>query len=156
MGELQLPDHSGICEREARHLHQPLTASLRASLSSLCISFRLSVTFTLSQRGSNHTASCSSAGRAPIRMPCAHKTRRKWSAAFHAYSTSNEIKPAVMLLVAQAPLVSCHLVPEVVQCGKEEHIQDYLTRKRSIAMIPRTFRRLLRIAPSGRVLICSF
>lgn len=100
VGKLQLPDHSGICEREPRHSHQPLRSSFRASSSPLCISFRLSVTFTLSQRGPNHTASCSSAGRAPIRMPCAHKTRRKWSAAFHAYSTSNEIKSAVMLLVA--------------------------------------------------------
>jgi len=100
VGELQLPDHSGICEREARHLHQPLISSFRASLSSLCISSRVSVTFTLSQRGPNHTASCSSGSRAPIRMPCVHKTRQKWSAAFHSYSTSNEIKPAVILLVA--------------------------------------------------------
>lgn len=98
--KLQLPDHSGICERESRYLHQPLTSSFRASLSSLCISFRVSIALTLSQRGPNHIASCSSGGRAPRRMPCAHKTRQKRSAAFHAYSTSNEIKHALMLLVA--------------------------------------------------------
>ena len=76
VGKLQLPDHSGICEREARHLHQPLTSSFRASLSSLCIGSRVSVTFTLSQRGPNHTASCCSGSRASRRMPCAHKTRQ--------------------------------------------------------------------------------